>query len=127
MIKFFRKFKLASLLLVCFLLSGCTVGDKMEWLDKKAGEVFKNFQAEQVEKTINVMEPMKNMSAKDLSDEQKEQIDKWLAENSFNRYGDPVDTIYAGGTPLFNEVTGETIERFEYILEKQSDILQKIK
>lgn len=123
--KTFLTFKLASILLICFLLSGCAVKDKLHWLDQKIGESFKSFQSSQVDKTINVLDE-KPLDSKSLTDEQKEEIDKWLEENDYNRYGDPIDTVYMGGTPLFNEATGESIERFEYILEKQPDILKII-
>ncbi len=121
------KIKLASILLVCFFLSGCAAKEKLDWFDQKVGEAIQNFQTEQSEKVINIMKEPEPANPKDLTDEQKDAIDLWLKENSFNRYGDPSDTIYAGGSPLFNKQTGENIERFEYILERQPDILQKIK
>ena len=37
-----------------------------------------------------------------------------------NIYGDPVGTMYAGGTPLFNEATGERITIEEYKRRKQA-------
>ena len=64
--------------------------------------------------------------AGDLTPEMREKIDLWLGANGYNRYGDPEDTYYTGGTPLFNEMTGEAIDRYEYILEKHPDILSKI-
>lgn len=45
-------------------------------------------------------------------------IDGWLRERGLNEYGDPADTMYAGGTPLFDETTGESRDRIEYLLEK---------
>jgi hypothetical protein len=39
-----------------------------------------------------------------------------------NEYGDPKDTMYAGGTPLFNEMTGETVDRYEYILKQHPEL-----
>lgn len=45
-------------------------------------------------------------------------IDMWLAMNGLNMYGDPLDVSYLGGGPLFNEVTGQTLSRLEYILSK---------
>ena len=35
-------------------------------------------------------------------------VDSGVQENAdqFNKYGDPIDTIYAGGSPTFNESTG---------------------
>jgi hypothetical protein len=45
-------------------------------------------------------------------------IDMWLERNGFNRYGDRLDTVYLGGSPLFNEGTGKTATRLSYILSK---------
>lgn len=52
---------------------------------------------------------------------EKAQIEAWLVQENLNRYGDSEDTMYAGGSPLFDEVTGETIGRFDYILEQHPD------
>lgn len=52
---------------------------------------------------------------------EKRKIDAWIVENNLNEYGDPKDTVYSGGTPLFNEMTGETIDRYQYILERHPD------
>ncbi|MEW6188626.1 MAG: hypothetical protein AB1466_00715 [Actinomycetota bacterium] len=35
-----------------------------------------------------------------------------IQRNNLNGYGDPKD----GGTPLFDEITGKRIDRYEYIL-----------
>lgn len=48
-------------------------------------------------------------------------IDDWLKENDLNLYGDPWGTMYMGGTPLFDESTGESIPRFNYLMEKFPD------
>ena len=56
-----------------------------------------------------------------VSPEEKEQIENWIIENNLNQYGDPEDTFYIGGTPLFNEQTSETIDRYEYILRQNPD------
>jgi hypothetical protein len=48
-------------------------------------------------------------------------IDCWIKENKLNSYGDPSDTVYTGGTPLFNEVTGAHLEQHEYIYQKYPD------
>ena len=53
--------------------------------------------------------------AKHLSSEQKAVVDDWLRRNQLNEYGDPIGTLYAGGSPLFNEKTGETTDRYEYL------------
>lgn len=57
----------------------------------------------------------------ELSENEKNKIEAWITENQLNIYGDPKDTGYAGGTPLFDESTGETKDRFKYILEKHPD------
>jgi hypothetical protein len=44
--------------------------------------------------------------------------DRWLAARGLNTYGDPPDTVYAGGTPLFDERTGATAGRIEYLFGK---------
>jgi hypothetical protein len=46
-------------------------------------------------------------------------VDKWLAERNLDRYGNPQGTMYAGGTPLFDERTGETIDRLTYVYKRQ--------
>ena len=49
-------------------------------------------------------------------------IDRWLAEKHLNQYGDAPGTHYTGGTPLFNEHTGERKDRYEYILGKHPEL-----
>jgi hypothetical protein len=46
---------------------------------------------------------------------EKAKIEKWIVDSKVNEYGDPLDTLYAGGTPLYDESTGETMDRFDYI------------
>jgi hypothetical protein len=48
----------------------------------------------------------------------KKRIDDWIRKNGRNEYGDSPDTVYTGGTPLFNEMTGRKIDKYEYILKK---------
>ncbi|HCF57478.1 MAG TPA: hypothetical protein DFS52_05735 [Myxococcales bacterium] len=45
-------------------------------------------------------------------------VDRWLKERNLNQYGDPEGTGYAGGTPLFDETTGERTERLDYVFSK---------
>ena len=49
--------------------------------------------------------------------EMKEMGD-WIKANGLNQYGDLMGTIYTGGTPLFDELTGEEIDRIGYILKQ---------
>lgn len=46
-------------------------------------------------------------------------MDKWLAAHGLDSYGHPEGTMYAGGTPLFDERTGETRDRLEYVYARQ--------
>jgi hypothetical protein len=53
-----------------------------------------------------------------IDEETKQRIERWIRENGRNEFGDPHGTNYAGGTPLFNEMTGRQLDRYEYILKK---------
>ncbi len=55
------------------------------------------------------------------SDTQR-RIDEWIQKSNRNQYGDPKDTMYAGGTPLFDERTGTRKDRYEYILGKHPEL-----
>jgi len=48
-------------------------------------------------------------------------VDRWLSERKLDRYGSPEGTMYAGGTPLFNESTGEQIDRLDHIYRKHPE------
>jgi hypothetical protein len=51
-------------------------------------------------------------------------IDRWLAQRDLNQYGDPVGTVYAGGTPLFDERTGRTTDRIQHLVGKHPELRQ---
>lgn len=51
-------------------------------------------------------------------------IDRWIEENNLNKYGDSKDTMYIGGTPLFDETTGKTIDRYRYIIQRHPELLK---
>jgi hypothetical protein len=104
-------------------LSGCSLPVDLGELNQAAGDIF--FSSSTSDKIENV--PAEAVSYKDLSEQQKSEIDDWLKANGYNRYGDSAGVMYAGGTPLFDEATGATMDRFEYILKKHPDILSKIK
>ncbi|MGA9521581.1 MAG: hypothetical protein WBV82_08965 [Myxococcaceae bacterium] len=42
-------------------------------------------------------------------------VDAWLNERKLDSYGHPEGTMYTGGTPLFDERTGEQKDRLEYV------------
>lgn len=49
-------------------------------------------------------------------------LDRVTREAGLNRYGDPADRMYAGGTPLFDESTGQTTSRIDYIARRRPDL-----
>ena len=121
--------KLFLTLVAVLILSGCQAADKLRWLDNQAGKLFNGGQLKNLSQEISSSSSsiIGQIKASDLTKEQKEKIDKFLADNNFNRYGDASSTMYAGGTPLFNEASGVSVDRFDYILNKYPDILNKIK
>lgn len=118
------KFKIVVFLLFIFILCGCS---RLEQLDRKVGEMFFNEKNQTSTSSPFEKKAVPPIKAKDLSKEQKEQIDQWLESNSYNRYGDAQDAQYAGGTPLFDEATGKSLDRYDYILERHPDILERLK
>jgi hypothetical protein len=42
-------------------------------------------------------------------------VDQWLAARKLDAYGSPEGTLYAGGSPLFDESTGTTTPRLDFI------------
>lgn len=94
---------------------GDDIKQKQEDLKDKAKETA----GEMAEKTISFI-------AKSLTDSVKNEIDQWLEKKGLNQYGDPADTVYAGGSPLFDETTGESKDKYEYILEKNPEIVEEL-
>jgi len=105
------------------------VKNSLKNVNEKIGDIFNNFQAKNEKKIIDPLKDQKKLEVdvSVLTDTEKEKIDIWLEKNGYNRYGDPGGIVYTGGTPLFNEATGESIDRFEYILKKHPNILDTIK
>lgn len=63
-----------------------------------------------------------------VSNQQKFQIDRWLAERGYNQFGDPLGTMYPGGNPLqtINDGNGHhdtTALRFNYILNNHPQLV----
>ncbi len=71
--------------------------------------------------SINPTNVWSNVRRQALDINEKSKIEKWIVNHRLNEYGDPADTLYAGGTPLFDEATGKTITRWEYIEKKHPD------
>ncbi|KKO02705.1 hypothetical protein LCGC14_0101540 [marine sediment metagenome] len=63
-----------------------------------------------------ILRPGDEAKESEISFEENQQIEAWILENDLNQYGDSKDTVYIGGTPLFDEKTGESIDKYEYIL-----------
>ncbi len=62
-----------------------------------------------------------------LDAQQKKWIDETIKRLGLNEYGDSPDTMYTGGTPLFNEFSGKTINRYDYIISRHKDWLPQSK
>lgn len=48
-------------------------------------------------------------------------VDRWLQANGLDRYGHAEGTMYAGGTPLFDERTGESTDRLDYVFQRKPE------
>ena len=57
-----------------------------------------------------------------VDDTTKKRIDDWIKKGGRNEYGDPKDTVYAGGNPLFDERSPKLKDRYEHILEKHPEL-----
>ncbi|HTE18233.1 MAG TPA: hypothetical protein VK689_07610 [Armatimonadota bacterium] len=57
-----------------------------------------------------------------IDDQTRRRIDQWIREQGRNEYGDDKGTVYTGGTPLFNEMTGRTLDKYEYILKRHPEL-----
>jgi len=57
-----------------------------------------------------------------VDDKTRQKIDEWIAKEGRNQYGDPKETVCAGGNPLFEERRSELKDRYEYILEKNPEL-----
>jgi hypothetical protein len=49
-------------------------------------------------------------------------LDRQLAAKGLNPFGDPEGTMYPGGTPLFDEKTGRSTPREQYVFARHPDI-----
>ena len=49
-------------------------------------------------------------------------LDQQLEQRGLNEYGDAPETMYPGGTPLFDEKTGKRTDREAYVFGKHPDI-----
>ena len=52
----------------------------------------------------------------------RERIDRWIEVEQLNEFGDPLGTVYLGGTPLFDEAGGDLTDRYVFILERHPEL-----
>lgn len=130
--KFFNSVIHGLLLSLCILVfSGCSSNKLEKSVEDKIGEKFQESQ----NNTINIWENQKTehnkKTAEDIikagiTQEMKDKMDKWIELNDFNKYGDQKNLMYAGGTPLFDEATGEVTDRYEYILKNHPELVNEL-
>ncbi len=90
------------------LLSACAQGEKPS--------------PSMVEKSPQAVEKSPSAGEKPPPPAGKSCIDRELEKRGLNQFGDPPDTMYAGGTPLFDEATGKRTDRDEYVRAHHPDI-----
>ena len=64
-----------------------------------------------------------NKIAEGLKKEAKSQIDMWLTEKNLNEFGDPYGTKYVDGTPLMDKISGDVVDKYEYLLNKFPELI----
>jgi len=112
-------------------------GDKIDtwWQGWRSGDKIQEIGQDVANQAINeIKDNVKNYSAEEIkglaSNLPKDiqlQIDNWLLSQSLNEYGDPEGTMYTGGTPTFDETSGETTDRFQLIFGKFPELIDKFK
>ena len=55
---------------------------------------------------------------------QTECVEKWLKGHGLDDYGNPQGTLYAGGTPTFDETTGRYADRWTMVAKNRPEALQ---
>jgi hypothetical protein len=136
-----RKIILLSffILATIFFLSGSAIKDfqgsvseKLKGFNDKIGDEFNSFNKRQEGSVMEVFKEKKkekseeNSESSGLSDEDKEKIDNWLSKNGLNKYGDTEGVYYPEGTPLIKGEDGEKIERYQYLLKRYPNILERV-
>jgi len=59
-----------------------------------------------------------------LDAKQTECVEKWLQGHGLDDYGNPKGTMYAGGTPTFDEATGRSVDRWTLVAKNRPEALQ---
>lgn len=59
-----------------------------------------------------------------ITAEQTACVEKWLAGHGLDDVGNAKGTMYAGGTPTFDEKTGATVDRWTLVAKNRPEALQ---
>ena len=59
-----------------------------------------------------------------LDGKQTECVERWLKGHNLDDYGNPTGTMYAGGTPTFDETTGRSVDRWTLVAKNRPEALQ---
>ena len=59
-----------------------------------------------------------------LDAKQTECVEQWLRGHGLDDYGNPKGTMYAGGTPTFDETTGHSVDRWTLVAKNRPEALQ---
>jgi hypothetical protein len=59
-----------------------------------------------------------------LDAKQTECVERWLKGHGLDAYGHPQGTMYAGGTPTFDEATGKSVDRWTLVTKNRPEALQ---
>ncbi|CAN5923975.1 hypothetical protein BH11MYX4_BH11MYX4_06230 [soil metagenome] len=51
-------------------------------------------------------------------------VDRWLSDRQLDAFGSPEGSVYAGGTPLFDESSGKALSRVEHVYEAHPEAKQ---
>ena len=63
-------------------------------------------------------------AAPGLDAKQTECVENWLKGHGLDDFGNPQGTMYAGGTPTFDEATGRTLDRWSLVVKNRPEALQ---
>ena len=107
-----------AVLVLPFLGLSCNRQNAGDFLQSQLVDKVKNQWQGAQSRVVNLMSEAGANVAKSLSELDKKAIEDWLVKNKLNQYGDAQDTLYTGGTPLFDEQTGKSLNRYEYLFEK---------
>jgi len=112
-------------------------GDQIDawWQGWRSGDRIQEIGQEVADQVVDeITDGIKNYSvdeikgvAANLPKDIQLQIDNWLLSQSLNEYGDPEGTMYTGGTPTFDEATGEITDKYELIFGKFPELIDKFK